>query len=69
MTDLARNDPGMPRQNSLQLGIGATPALRLEDLRQEIALGLEQLNRGESAPWGAAMLKDKLRRQFSRATP
>ena len=33
------------------------------ELRQEIALGIEQLDRGESAPWDAAMLKDKVRKQ------
>ena len=35
----------------------------IAELRREIAIGLEQLNRGESAPWDAAALKDKLRRK------
>jgi antitoxin ParD1/3/4 len=32
------------------------------ELRTEIAPGIEQLERGESAPWDAMALKDKLRR-------
>lgn len=35
----------------------------ITELRQEIAVGLEQLERGESAPWDAAALKDKLRQK------
>jgi len=35
----------------------------IAELRREIAIGLEQLDRGESAPWDAAALKDKLRRR------
>jgi antitoxin ParD1/3/4 len=31
------------------------------ELRKEIAIGIEQLERGESAPWDAAVMKDKLR--------
>ena len=31
------------------------------ELRREIALGLEQLERGESVPWDAAVLKDRIR--------
>lgn len=34
------------------------------ELRQEIALGLDQLDRGESAPWNAAVLKDKVQRKL-----
>jgi antitoxin ParD1/3/4 len=37
----------------------------ISELRREISLGLEQLDRGESAPWDAAMLKDKLRRKLN----
>jgi len=33
----------------------------IAELRREITVGLEQLDRGESAPWDAAALKDKLR--------
>ena len=32
------------------------------DLREEIALGIGQLEQGQSAPWNAAALKDKLRK-------
>src|SRR5437879_855856 len=35
----------------------------IAELRREIAIGLEQLDRGESAPWDAAALKNKLRRR------
>ena len=35
----------------------------IAELRREIAPGLEQLDCGESAPWDAAALKDKLRRK------
>jgi antitoxin ParD1/3/4 len=35
----------------------------IAELRREIAIGLEQLDRGESASWDAAALKDKLRRK------
>ena len=41
-------------------------ALSVEDiaeLRREIALGIEQLERGESAPWDPAVLKDKVRKK------
>jgi antitoxin ParD1/3/4 len=34
------------------------------ELRQEIALGLDQLDRGESAPWNAAVLKDEVQRKL-----
>jgi len=33
----------------------------IAELRREITPGLEQLDRGESAQWDAAALKDKLR--------
>ena len=35
----------------------------IAELRREIAIGLEQLDRGESAPWDAGALKDKLRQK------
>jgi antitoxin ParD1/3/4 len=35
----------------------------IAELRREVALGIEQLDRGESAPWDATALKDKLRRR------
>jgi antitoxin ParD1/3/4 len=35
----------------------------IAELRREIALGIEQLERGESAPWNAAVLKDKVRKK------
>ena len=35
----------------------------IDELRREIALGIQQLDRGESAPWDAATLKEKVRRQ------
>lgn len=35
----------------------------IAELRREIAIGLEQLDRGKSSPWDAAALKDKLRRE------
>jgi hypothetical protein len=69
MIDLNRNCAGMPRRDFLQLGIGMVLGPRLPDLRQEIAIRLEQLARGKSPPWDGAMLKDKLRRQYSRTTP
>jgi antitoxin ParD1/3/4 len=36
------------------------------EMRREIAIGLEQLDRGDSAPWQATALKDKLRRKPGR---
>ena len=36
------------------------------ELRREIAIGIEQLDRGESAPWDAEALKERIRRQFGR---
>jgi antitoxin ParD1/3/4 len=34
------------------------------ELRREISMGLDQLDRGESAPWNAAMLKEKVRHKL-----
>ena len=35
----------------------------IDELRREITLGIQQLDRGESASWDAASLKEKVRRQ------
>ena len=37
---------------------------RLEDLRKEIGIGLEQLNRGEGAPLDVAKIKSRLRKRL-----
>ncbi len=36
-------------------------AQHIAELRREIAIGTEQLDRGESAPWDALTLKDRIR--------
>lgn len=36
------------------------------ELRREIAIGIEQLDRGESAPWDAEALKERVRHKFGR---
>jgi hypothetical protein len=65
MTD-PTNCTKIPRRDFLQIGIGAVLGSGSANLRREVALGLEQLDRGESAPWDAAVLKDKLRSQYIR---
>ena len=37
---------------------------KLEDLRREIQIGLEQLNRGEGAPLNIAKIKSRLRKRL-----
>ncbi len=39
----------------------------ITELRREIAIGTEQLDRGDSAPWNAEALKERIRRQFGRS--
>jgi antitoxin ParD1/3/4 len=38
--------------------------LRLEDLRREIAIGIEQIERGEVAPWDLEKTKAEVRRRL-----
>lgn len=38
----------------------------ITELREEIAVGLNQLDRGESAPWNAKAMKARLRQELKR---